>query len=280
MRVFSNYERRAVLYWQDKLVLVTGGSAGFGEVLCRQLIQYRATVLPVARHRDRLQSAVVRWRAPENLVFPAEADVTRDEDVQRLVEWVRKQFGRLDALIHVAGQSDRGYLLETSLQRFQQLWELNALAAVRLAQSFWPFLRASRGHLVLIGSLASKCAARYLGAYPASKFALAGIAQQLRLEGQTDGVHTLLVCPGPMARDDAGHRYDEQAHGLPPAARKPGAGVRLKGIDPQRLAVKLLQYCQERRPELVMPGRARLLFALLQLFPTWGERLVARFTSG
>ena len=89
----------------------------------------------------------------------------------------------------------------------------------------------------------------------------------------------LLVCPGPIARDDSGQRYDNQATELPDAANKPGAGVKLKAIPPARLAASILKACQQRRPELVIPAKAKLLFAIAQLSPAMGDWLLKRLTS-
>ena len=150
---------------------------------------------------------------------------------------------------------------------------------MRVSREALPHLVAGRGHLVFIGSLASKSASRYLGAYPASKFPLAAYAQQLRLELGPQGLHTLLVCPGPIRRDDAGQRYDAAAANLPPEARRPGGGVKLKGIDPDWLAARILRTCERRKPELVVPARARLLFAISQLWPRWGDWIVTRMTK-
>jgi short-subunit dehydrogenase len=126
--------------------------------------------------------------------------------------------------------------------------------------------------------LAAKSASKYLGAYPASKFPVAAYSQQLRYELHPLGVHVLLVCPGPIAREDAGSRYDDQANNLPESARKPGGGVKLKGIPPERLVAKILRYCECRKPELVMPAKARLLFAISQLSPTWGDWIMGKVT--
>ena len=159
------------------------------------------------------------------------------------------------------------------------MWELNFLGLVRCTQAAAPHLIASRGHVVNIGSLAAKTASRFLGAYPASKFPVAAYSQQLRYELNPQGVHVLLVCPGPIARPDAGRRYDDQAGSLPESARRPGAGVKLKGIPPQRLIAKILRYCERRRPELVLPAKARLLFALAQLSPRLGDWIIGRMTE-
>jgi len=158
------------------------------------------------------------------------------------------------------------------------LLELNFLAMTRCTRAFGPSLIESRGHIVNIGSLAAKSASRYLGAYPASKFPVAAYSQQLRLELNPLGVHVLLVCPGPIARPDAGQRYDDQAADLPESARKPGGGVKVKGIAPEKLVAKILRYCERRKPELVMPAKARLLFAIAQLSPTLGDWILTKMT--
>ena len=81
--------------------------------------------------------------------------------------------------------------------------DLNFLSTVRVTQAALPHLLKTGGHLVQIGSLATKIASRYLGAYAASKFPVAAYCQQLRLELGPQGLHTLLVCPGPIRRDAA-----------------------------------------------------------------------------
>ena len=112
------------------------------------------------------------------------------------------QFGRLDALVNNAGRSMRRSILETTPEDFQQLMELNLIGLVRCTRAAAPQLLANRGHLVNIGSLAAKSAARWVGAYPATKFAVAAYSQQLRLELGPQGLHVLLACPGPIARDE------------------------------------------------------------------------------
>ena len=151
--------------------------------------------------------------------------------------------------------------------------ELNFLAAVRCVRRAVPPLRNENGHLVLIGSLASKTASKYIGPYAATKFALASYAQQLRLELQDPPIHVLHVCPGPIARDDAGNRYDEEAANLPPEARKAGGGVGLRAIAPDQLAQRILTGCEKRQLEIVVPWKARILFAVSQLSAEWGDWL-------
>jgi short-subunit dehydrogenase len=266
-------------YWTDKVALVTGGSAGLGLAIARALAGAGAHVTIAARDADRLAAARDSLIAGGKACAAIPADVTKQSDCERLVTQTLAERDRLDLLVNCAGRSARGKAAATSADEFAQLIEINFLSAVRVSRAALPHLVASRGHLVFIGSLASKSASRYLGAYPASKFPLAAYAQQLRLELGPQGLHTLLVCPGPIRRDDAGQRYDAAAENLPPEARRPGGGVKLKGIDPDWLATRILLACQRRKPELVVPARARLLFAISQLWPRWGDWIVTRMTK-
>jgi short-subunit dehydrogenase len=265
-------------YWRGKVCAVTGGSAGLGRAIGRALARRGANVILIARHEEPLEDAAVELRHAGGEVRTIVADVTWQEDVDRLAATIAADFGRLDLLCNAAGRSSRAAVLDATPEDFQQLLDVNFLAVVRTTRALAPMLIASRGHLVNIGSLASKTASRFLGAYPASKFALAAYTQQLRLELGDAGLHALLVCPGPIAREDAGRRYADQSAGVPANSQQPGGGARLKAIDPDELAEKILAACERRRPELVVPAKARLLFALAQLSPNWGDWLLRKST--
>ncbi len=267
-------------YWQNKVCVITGASAGLGLHIATILASRQAQVVLVARRKEPLQQAVASLEANEAKVVPMVADVTKQADVDRLATSVAEKFDRLDLLCNCAGKSTRSALLDTSAEDFQQLLDINFLATVRMTQAFAPLLIEQRGHIVNIGSLASKIAPRFLGGYPASKFALAAYSQQLRMELGPKGLHTLLVCPGPIARQDATPRYAEKTRNLPDESNRPAAGAKLKSIDPDWLAKKILDACEQRRPELVVPWKARFLCCLAQLSPTLGDWLLRKSTSG
>ncbi|MCC9605301.1 SDR family oxidoreductase [Blastopirellula sp. JC732] len=266
-------------YWNEKVALVTGASRGLGLSIARQLASQGATVVMVARDEEALTAAAASLNSLPGQTVPLAADVTSDDDVKRLELEMESRFGGLDLLVNNVGISSRGKLLETQLADFRRQWELNVMAAIRCVQAFAPLLIRRQGHIINIGSLASKSAIRFIGPYATTKFALAGFTQQLRLELADDGVHVMLVCPGPIAREDAGTRYDHQMGKLPDEAQKPGAGVKLKAIDPDQLAVSILKGCEGRKHDLVVPWKARILFAISQISPRWGDWLQAKFSS-
>jgi short-subunit dehydrogenase len=265
-------------YWQDKVVLVTGGSAGFGKVIARSFAQRGSKVVIAARDALKLSGTAEEFCSAGLSATAFSADITQQDQVEVLFSKVIEQHGRLDVLVNNAGRSARGAALDTTAEQFRDLLDLNFLSLVRCTKAAAPHLIRSKGHLVNIGSLASKTASRYLGAYPASKFPVAAYSQQLRYELGPLGVHVLLVCPGPVRRDDAGQRYQQQSADLPESAGKPGGGVRLKGIDPEKLAAGILHACERRKTELVVPAAARLLFAISSLSPALGDWIIHKMT--
>ena len=161
-----------------------------------------------------------------------QADITQQADVDRLFAEAIGRYGRLDVLVNNAGRSMRGKVLDTTPEQFRDLMELNLIALVRCTRAAAPHLLAARGHVVNIGSLAAKSASRWVGAYPATKHAVAAYSQQLRLELGPQGLHVLLVCPGPIERKDPRLYPLDGLEDVPERARQPGAGVKTKAIPP------------------------------------------------
>jgi short-subunit dehydrogenase len=266
-------------FWHQKVALVTGGSRGLGLAIARAAVAAGCRVIITARDQEQLAAAAAAISTSDQKCGWLPADITQQDQVDALVAETLRLHGRIDVLVNCAGKSDRGHIGEISAAQFRELLELNFLSAVRMTHACLPPLLEAGGHVVHIGSLASKAAAPYLGAYAASKFPLAAYAQQLRLELGPQGLHTLLVCPGPIQREDAGSRYDLQAAELPASARQPGGGIKLSKINPDWLARRILTACERRHAELIVPGRVKLLFAISQLWPAVGDWIIRRITK-
>jgi NAD(P)-dependent dehydrogenase (short-subunit alcohol dehydrogenase family) len=268
-------------YWLNKVVLVTGGSSGLGRIIAETFYRNGAKLAIAALEKASVEQAA---REIGNDVLPICADITKQDDVERVFAEIANRWQRLDVLVNNAGRSMRGRVLETTPEQFQALFDLNVLATIRCTQCAVPLMLQTetasgvRGHIVNIGSLAAKSAARYVGAYPVSKFAVAAFSQQLRLELSPEGIFTLLVCPGPIQRDNERLYPLEGLETIPESARRPGAGVKVGRINPNRLAHNILVSAEKRRPELVVPAKARILFALSQLFPSLGDWIVKKST--
>ncbi len=209
------------------------------------------------------------------------ADVTDAASVDELFAKVAREQQRLDVLVNCVGQSDRGLIQTLGVERLGELFATNVTSALLCCQAALPMLRESKGVVVNIGSLASKVAARHLGAYPAVKHALAGLTQQLRLEWREYGIHVGLVSPGPIRRADAGQRYQSATSpaGLPPGAMQPGGGTSIRGLAPERVAEAVLRCVTKRKPDIILPGYTRALIVIGHAWPRLGDWLLLRMTS-
>lgn len=277
------------------VAVVTGGSAGLGQHIAGALLHAGYDVAIFGRDPARLQQAGERLAeprqptgeasktpAPRGRVVPIQADVSDAQEVQRAVEQVIDSLGRIDVLVNNVGMSDRGSVENLTAERLQELVAANVTTTLLCCRAALPALRASRGVVVNIGSMAAKVGARYLGGYPAAKHALAGLTQQMRLEWKPYGVHVALLNPGPIRRDDAGSRYAAQLandSSLPEQARQPGGGTKVKGLPPERVAAEVVRVVRRRRADVMLPGYLRPLVAVGHLSPRIGDWLLLRFTS-
>ncbi|MGB7343137.1 MAG: SDR family NAD(P)-dependent oxidoreductase [Pirellulaceae bacterium] len=266
------------------VALVTGGSAGLGWMIARTFLQNGYRVMIVGRDQQRLDDASNRLQAEgisSQCIATIAANLTKTSEATRVVESVNQQFQQLDVLVNCVGKSDRGFVHQLDADTLHNLFQQNVTTALLCSQAAIPLLESSKGAIVNIGSLASKVGARYIGGYSAAKHALAGMTQQMRLELRPKGIHVGLVSPGPIKRDDAGQRYVEKlSNDLPEQASKPGAGTRVKGLSPERVAKAVLDCARKRKPDVVLPGHMRVLIALGHAFPRLGDWLLLKFTSG
>ena len=168
--------------WQGKVAVVTGASSGLGRAIATALVDRGASVVLAARGAEKLESVATLLCARGGSVLAVPTDITRAEDVERLFAKTLEKFARLDMLVNNAGRSARGEAIATTPEEFAELMDLNLIALVRCTRAAMPHLLQARGHLVNIGSLAGKTAARYMGAYSATKHAVSAYSQQLRLE--------------------------------------------------------------------------------------------------
>lgn len=279
-------------HFSGRRVLLAGGTAGFGLVLARHLVEAGAAVVMVGRSSAGVRRALACFPEADPAhprVHGLTADLGREGEGQRTAAEAVRLLGGLDDTFFCVGRSGRGAILDTSASRLQAFLDANLLAAVELTQAVADDVAAAGGSLVYIGSLAGKLASPFVGPYAVGKAALAAYVDAVRLELSPRGGHVLLVSPGPIGRreddpaaEEAASRYAAEiaAAGLPPEAASPGGTRSLRPLDPDALAARVLTACSRRRCELVVPGRAAVLAGLIDWFPDAGRRLLSRVTGG
>ena len=264
-------------HWSGKVVLVAGGSKGLGLEIARAFGNQGALPILLARNSSDLESAAQSLASDDIESDYVTADATDWDSVNSAIQGLIQKRGDLNVLVNAIGKSTRADIENLDLTEAEELLDINYLTALRCVKSSLPSLKKTRGHIVNIGSLSSKTAWPFMTPYTASKFALAGFTHQLRIE--IEEVHSMLVCPGPIKREDAGSRYESQSENLPEAARKPGGGAKLKGICPRKLAAQIVKGCEKRKAEIIMPWKTKILFVLSSISTRWGDWLLKKNAS-
>ena len=259
--------------WNNKIVVVTGGSDGLGRAIGIAFASAGAKTVLLARKEQPLRE--VCDGVPQSGLDWIVADVTDDQGVTDAVAEIVRRHGRIDVWVNNVGKSTRIKFDQCDVDQYRDLMELNLYSAVRCTLAALDALATTSGQVVNIGSLAAKTGWPNVAPYTVSKHALAAFSHQFRIEGPPN-VNCLFVCTGPIQRSDSTIRYESESQGLDANASRPGAGVKLKGISAERLARKIVRYCELRKQELVLPWYTRLLFSVAQLSPRIGDFILRR----
>jgi short-subunit dehydrogenase len=179
----------------ERTAVVTGSSSGIGEATARRLARDGWRVLLVARREERL--AALSGELCDSAYLAV--DLTDDDAPARVRARVDELWGRLDLLVNNAGWSERATFGDDGggFANVQRVMEINFDAVLRLTEALLPVLRGSApSSIVNVSSIAGRVGRATTGAYSASKFALAGWSECLRMEEKAHGVHVGLVLPG------------------------------------------------------------------------------------
>ena len=149
-----------------------------------------------ARSEDKLQSVVNDIKAAGGDALAVETDVTRPEDCKRLVERTVERFGGLDILVCNAGISMRALFDDVDLSVLHRLMDVNFWGTVYCAKYALPYLQSSHGSLVGVSSVAGLHGLPGRTGYSASKYAMTGFLETVRIENLKKGLHVMIACPG------------------------------------------------------------------------------------
>ncbi|WP_304707980.1 SDR family oxidoreductase [uncultured Rikenella sp.] len=179
--------------FKNKVVVVTGASSGIGEALARRFAARGAHVVAGARTADKLE-AMVSGLPTEGVAV--ECDVTREEDCKRLIDRAVERFGGIDVLVNNAGISMRALFDDVDLDVLRRLMDTNFWGAVYCTKYALPYIQRARGSIVGISSVAGFHGLPGRTGYSASKYAMHGLLETVRIENLKKGVHVLIVAPG------------------------------------------------------------------------------------
>jgi NAD(P)-dependent dehydrogenase (short-subunit alcohol dehydrogenase family) len=206
----------SILGLEDKVVVVTGSSQGVGLGCARQFARVGADVVLVARGAERLERASQELRAFGRRVLTVQADVTREEDIDRMVASAMDHFGHIDVAVNnVGGRRGKpeGGLLDSGPDYWRRTLDLNLYTVLACSQAFARAMIASRtrGAIVNIASLSAYKATPNLAPYGAAKAGLVQLTRTLALELAPHGIRVTGVAPGMVDTDSLREWLDDDA---------------------------------------------------------------------
>jgi len=242
----------------DRVALVTGASSGIGEATARRLQAAGFATYAVARRVDRMSGLAAGG------VHTFAMDVTDDASMVAGVDRVVSEQGRIDVLVNNAGYGSYGAVEDVAIDEARRQFEVNVFGLARLVQLVTPHMREQgRGRIINISSIGGKFYEPLGAWYHATKFAVEGFSDSLRLELAPFGIHVVIVEPGPIltewntiARDSLvetseGGAYEDRAHRVRATMQRGDTGW--AASSPEVVAKKILTAATARHPRIRYP---------------------------
>jgi short-subunit dehydrogenase len=254
----------------SRVVAITGASAGIGRATAVRLARDGASLVICARRTDRLEAAAGEIRAAGGQALAIPADVTRPEDMERLVGAAIDRYGRLDVMICNAGFGIAGAIDDISPAQMRELVDINYMGTFHAASAaLRVFRRQAAGHLVVVSSIVGKRGVPYMGAYAATKFAQVGLAECLRSEVAGSHIHVTVVYP-----------VSTETEFFDVMSRETGATV-ARAYGPRQevgvVASAIARAIDRPVPEVFPHATSRALVWLNAFAPGFTDRVVQRF---
>lgn len=183
-------------HFSGKTVVITGASSGIGRALAYEFASQGANIVMGARHEDALAAIAADLAAKGTAAAYRSTDVTSEDDCRELIAMAVNRFGGIDILICNAGISMRALFDDVELSVLHRLMDVNFWGAVYCTKYALPHIQASHGSIVGVSSVAGLHGLPGRTGYSASKYAMTGFLDTIRIENLKKGVHVMVACPG------------------------------------------------------------------------------------
>lgn len=253
----------------SKVVIITGASSGIGEAIAREYARIGYNLVIGARSLAKLSQLKAELELSGIKVLAVATDVTVESDCQNLVTRAVEEFGGIDILINNAGISMRALFSEVNMQVIKELMDVNFWGTVYCTYYALPWLIKRSGSLVGVISIAGYVGLPGRAGYSASKFAVRGFLDTLRIENLKNGLHVLVVAPGFTASNIriSARTADGSVQGDSPRDEK---GM----MRAETVAQAVVKAVERRKSSLILTFvEGKLTVFLSKFFPRWLDRL-------
>lgn len=262
--------------FKDKVAIVTGAGSGIGKAVAEALCNKGALVV-LADHKEKAVKTVAaaintKIGGKTETARAVSLDVTDAEAVKKTVEDTVKEFGRLDYMFNNAGIAVGGEVRDITLNDWRAVLEVNLFGVIHGVDAAYPVMvRQGFGHIVNTASIEGLVSFAGTAAYVASKHAVVGLSNTLRLEGRDLGVKVSAVCPGHIKTaifNDSKMVNIDRKKVLEALAKIPG-------ITPEECATEILKGVEKNKALIVVTALAKFLYLVQRISPDLSMKLMS-----
>jgi short-subunit dehydrogenase len=256
--------------FNNKVVVITGGSEGIGKALVDAFVQQGAKVATCGRNYDKLYQLQSLYSGKPLLIHTA--DVSKEQDCLSFIQTVIKQFGTIDILINNAGVSMRSLVADVELDTIRKVMDINFWGTVYCTKLALPYILQNKGTVVGVSSIAGYRGLPGRSGYSASKFAVNGWLEALRTELLGSGTNVMWVCPGFTTSNirNAALNKEGKAQGESPMDES-------KMMSSATCADHIIKAIEKRKRTLVLTLNGKQTVFLNRFFPSLADKLVNKF---
>jgi len=255
---------------KDKIVIITGASSGIGKALAFELARRGANLVLGARQYVTLCEIAQGLQQQFNIKAVAvQCDVTKEEDCELLIKQTMLTFGRIDVLINNAGISMRALFKDADIKVLRSLMDVNFWGTVYCTKYAMSEILKSKGSIVGVSSIAGYKGLPGRTGYSASKFAMNGFLDALRVENLKTGVHVMTACPGFTASNIRNTALNKNG-----VAQGESTLEEEKMMSAEEVAKVIADGIEKRSRTLIMTGQGKMTVTLSKILPALLDKLV------
>lgn len=254
---------------KNKVIVITGSSSGIGEACAKVFAANGSKVVLAARNEKRLIQITQELLDNGSEAISVVTDVSVEEDCKKLIEKTINHFGKIDVLINNAGISMRAILNQVDTSVVRKVMDVNFFGTVYCTKYALPHVLKVQGSVVGVSSIAGYKGLPGRCAYSASKFAMQGFLESLRVENLKNKLHVLIACPGFTSSNIRNTALNKD--GL---VQSESPRDEQKMMKPEQVAKHIYQSVKKRQNSLVLTINGKLTVFLNKLFPKLVDRLV------
>lgn len=257
------------IYMENQVVVITGASSGIGKALAFEYGRKGAQIVITGRNEEKLKSAEAALQTVGIAVKALVCDSASEEQTRAMVDEVMQLFGRIDLLINNAGISMRAMFETVDLNVLKQVMDINFWGTVYATQAALPHIKAVKGGIIGISSIAGYRGLPVRTGYSASKFAMNGFLEALRTELLETGVHVLIACPGFTASNIRAASLNSEGKITGDSMRDEGAMM-----SAEEVATRIAEAYQDKKKTLVLTFQGKLTVFLNKWMNGFLDRIV------